>query len=136
MHVYVLSHFSHVRFFATLWTVACQDPWDFPGKNIGVGCHALLQGNLSDPGIEPVSLMSPALEGRFFTTEPPGKSLSHYKDLLKKETYSYSITYSASVNCNKGSGKTEVNGVKCVGKTVVKVMDHWKDQEVIKPGYD
>ena len=21
-------------------------PWDFPGKNIGVGCHALLQGNL------------------------------------------------------------------------------------------
>ena len=70
VHVYVLSLFSHVWLFATLWTVACQDPWDFPGKNTGVGCHALLQGNLSDPGIEPVSLMSPALEGRFFTTEP------------------------------------------------------------------
>ena len=27
-------------------------------------------GDLSDPGIEPVS---PALAGRFFTTEPPGK---------------------------------------------------------------
>ena len=27
-------------------------------------------GNLSDPGIEPES---PALAGRFFTTEPPGK---------------------------------------------------------------
>ena len=45
-------------------------PWDFPGKNTGVGSHFLLQGNLPDPGIE---LMSPALAGRFFTTEPPGK---------------------------------------------------------------
>jgi len=30
----------------------------------------LSPGNLPDPGIEP---MSPALAGRFFTTEPPGK---------------------------------------------------------------
>ena len=30
-------------------------------------CHALLQGNLPDPGIEPTSLMSPVLAGRFFT---------------------------------------------------------------------
>ena len=29
----------------TLWTVARQvlNPWDSPGKNTGVGCHALLQ---------------------------------------------------------------------------------------------
>ena len=27
-------------------------PWASPGKNIGVGCHALLQGNLPNPGIE------------------------------------------------------------------------------------
>ena len=26
-----------------------------------------------DPGIKPASLVSPALAGRFFTTEPPGK---------------------------------------------------------------
>ena len=36
-----------------------------PGKNTGVGCHALLQGGLSDPEIESVSLTSPA--GRFIT---------------------------------------------------------------------
>ena len=30
-------------------------PWDFPGKNTGVGCHFLLQG--IDPGIEPRSLL-------------------------------------------------------------------------------
>jgi len=30
-------------------------------------------GDLSDPGIEAVSLVSPALAGGFFTTVPPGK---------------------------------------------------------------
>ena len=34
-------------------------PWDFPGKNTGVGCHGLLQGNLPNPGIKP---RSPALQ--------------------------------------------------------------------------
>ena len=43
----MLSHFSRVQFFAALWTVACQaslSTGDSPGKNTGVGCHALLQG--------------------------------------------------------------------------------------------
>ena len=44
----LLSHFSHVRFFATPWTpegsIRLLCPWNSPGKNIGVGCHALLQG--------------------------------------------------------------------------------------------
>jgi len=30
-------------------------------------------GELPDPGIKPMSPVSPALAGRFFTTEPPGK---------------------------------------------------------------
>ena len=30
-------------------------------------------GDLPDPGIEPTSLVSPALAGGFFTTEPAGK---------------------------------------------------------------
>ena len=28
-------------------------PWDFLGKNTGVRCHFLLQGNLPHPGIKP-----------------------------------------------------------------------------------
>ena len=32
---------------------------DSPGKNIGVGFHALLQGNLPNPGIKP---RTPALQ--------------------------------------------------------------------------
>ena len=47
-------------------------------KNTGVGCHFLLQGNLWDPGIEPKSLVSTALAGGFFITEPPGKPLWAY----------------------------------------------------------
>ena len=47
-------------------------PWDFPGKNTGVGCHFLLQGDLPDPGIKPSSPVSPASAGGLFTTEPPG----------------------------------------------------------------
>ena len=46
----------------------------FPGRNTGVGCH-FLQGNLPNPGIEPVSPASPASAGGFFTTEPPRKPI-------------------------------------------------------------
>ena len=47
---------SYVCLFETLWAIALYPtrllcPWDFPGKNTGVGCHFLLQ-SLPDPGIE------------------------------------------------------------------------------------
>ena len=42
-------------------------PWDSPGKNTGVGCHAS-SSKSSHPGIEPRSLCLPALAGTFFTT--------------------------------------------------------------------
>ena len=48
----------------------------FPRKEYGVGCHFLLQGDLSNSGIKPTS---PALAGRFFTTEPPGKRPQTHK---------------------------------------------------------
>ena len=41
-------------------------PWDSPGKNTWMDCRALLQ-DLPDPGIEPISLTSPALADGFFT---------------------------------------------------------------------
>ena len=41
-------------------------PWNFPGKNIGVGSPS--PGDLPDPGIKPASLVSPSLAGRFFTS--------------------------------------------------------------------
>ena len=61
---------SHVQRFVTPWTVACQVL-----LSIGLPRQEYWRpfpppGALPDPGIEPVS---PALAGRFFTTEPPGK---------------------------------------------------------------
>ena len=41
---------------------------DSPGKNTGVGCYALLQGVFPMQELNLVSLMSPALAGRFFST--------------------------------------------------------------------
>ena len=47
---------------------------DSPGKNTGVGCHALLQ-DLPNPGTEPASLTSPALRAGSLPLEPCAKSL-------------------------------------------------------------
>ena len=43
-------------------------PWDSPGKNAGVGCHALLQGIFLTQGWGPGLFLSPALVGKFFPT--------------------------------------------------------------------
>ena len=69
----VLSRFSRARLFVILWTVAARllCPWDSPGKNAGVGCHALLQGIFLNPEIEPTPVMSPALSS--LPPVPPGK---------------------------------------------------------------
>ena len=63
------SHFNHVWLFVTLWTIACQVPLSmgFPRQEY---CSRLLfssPGDLPSPGIKPTS---PALAGRFYTTEP------------------------------------------------------------------
>ena len=82
---------SHVQLFATPWTVAHQAPLSMefsrqeywsrlpsptPGDVPHLGTELMsalpfpTPGDLPDPGIKPGS---PALAGRFFTTEPPGK---------------------------------------------------------------
>ena len=43
-------------------------PWDSPGKNTGVGCHALLQGLFQTQGLNPCLLHLPVLASRFLTT--------------------------------------------------------------------
>ena len=52
------------------WTVACQASLSmgFFRQEYWSGLLCPLPGDLSDPGTEPVSLISPVLAGRFFTT--------------------------------------------------------------------
>ena len=64
----VLSHFSHVRLFATLWTVARQAPLSmgFSRQEYWSGLPCPPPGDLPYPGIKPVFL-TPPVRG-FFTT--------------------------------------------------------------------
>ena len=57
--------------FSTLWTVAHQAPLSmgFPRQGYWNELPFPSPGNLSDPGIELESLVSPALAGGFITTE-------------------------------------------------------------------
>ena len=70
MHAYVLNHSSGVWLFVTLWTVAHQVPlsMQFYKQEYFSGLLCPPPGDLPNPGIEPSSLMSQALTGRFFTT--------------------------------------------------------------------
>ena len=49
----MVSVFSCVWLFVTPWTCSLPGtcPWDSPGKNTGVGCHALLQGIFLSQGL-------------------------------------------------------------------------------------
>ena len=66
----MVSHFSCVRLFATLWAVACQAPLSmgFSRQVYWSGLPFPPPGDLPNLDIEPESLMSTALVGRFFTS--------------------------------------------------------------------
>ena len=60
---------------ATPWTVAHQAPlsMEFSRQEYWSGLPCSPPGDLPNPGIETTPPASPALAGRFFTVEPPGK---------------------------------------------------------------
>ena len=70
IHCAVLSRFSCVGLFVTLWTVACQAPpsTGFSRQEYWSGLPCPPPGDLPDPGIKPMSLTSPALADGFCTT--------------------------------------------------------------------
>ena len=61
---------SCAQLFVTPWTVALEPslPIEFARQESWSGLPFPPPGDLRDPGTEPAS---PALAGRFFTTEPP-----------------------------------------------------------------
>ena len=62
--------FSHIQFFATLWTVACQAPlsMEFSKQEYQSGQPFPSPGDLPDPRIEPGS---PALQAHSLPSQPP-----------------------------------------------------------------
>ena len=70
--LYLLVHAKSLQFCLTLCnprTVDHQAPlsMEFSKQEYWIGLPFLPPGDLPDPGIEPISLKSPALAGRFFT---------------------------------------------------------------------
>src|SRR5574337_843263 len=68
----MLSHFSHVRLFATLWTVALQAllSMGFSRQDYWSGLAFHSPGDLPDPGVEPEPS---SLQADSLPSEPPGK---------------------------------------------------------------
>ena len=81
----MLSHFSCVGLFATLWTIACQASlsMEFSRQEYRSGSSCFPPKDLQDPGIKLISLVSSELAGRFFTIVPAGKytACMHAKSL-------------------------------------------------------
>ena len=67
----MLSHFSRVQLSVTPWTIARQAPLSmgFSRQEHWSGLPYPPPGFIPNPGVKPVSLMSPALTDGFFTTE-------------------------------------------------------------------
>ena len=61
----------------TPWTVACQAPLSmkFSRQEYWSWLPFPTPGDLPNPGIEPAYPTAPAVAGRIFTTEPPGKPM-------------------------------------------------------------
>ena len=92
------SNFSDNQSCVTFYdpqTVAHQTPLSmgFSRQEYRSGLPFPTPGDLPDPGIEPVSLSSPALVGRFFTTVPPEKYyltiIYHVHALLKSRNVKF-----------------------------------------------
>ena len=71
---------SHVRLFATPWTITYQAPpsMGFSSQECWSGLPFLSLGDLPDPGIEP---RSPALQADSLPSEPPWKPLLSDKEI-------------------------------------------------------
>ena len=75
----VLSLFSHVQLFGTLWTVAFQTllSMGFSRQEYWRRLPCTPPGDLPNPGIEPASLMFPELAAGFFTTAATWEALTN-----------------------------------------------------------
>ena len=68
---------SSLTLFETLWTVACQTPLPmvFSRQEYWSGLPCRPPGDLPNPGIDPESLMSPAVGEEFFTNSTKSRGI-------------------------------------------------------------
>ena len=80
----MLNHFSPVQLFAPhgLWPARLLCAWDSPGKNTGVGCHALLQGIVLTQGSNPLLLYLPQWQAGSLPLMPQGSPGHHHYSVI------------------------------------------------------
>ena len=90
----MLSCCSRVRLFSTDWIATCQAPlsMEFSRQEYWSGLACPPSGDLPNPGIEPMSLMSSALAGRFFTIGTTWKA-RHYPEIALIDFWIFQILY-------------------------------------------
>ena len=105
---------SHVWLFVTPWTVARQAPLSmgFPRQEDWSGVPFTTPGDLLNPGIEPESLVPPALAGRFFTTVPPRKP--HKATILQQQQRKFCLYFTGQT---KDQEAGMYNGNHSLGKS-------------------
>ena len=89
MYACVLSRFSYVQLFETLWTIACQAPLSvgFSRQESWSGVPCPPPGDLLNPGIEPSLCLSLCLlhwQTGSLQLAPPGKPKVHTDELIYK----------------------------------------------------
>ena len=74
----MLSRFKSIRFFVTPWTVDCHTPLSmgFSRQEYWSGLPCPPPGDLPNLGVEPVSLLSPAVAGGFSITSATWEALA------------------------------------------------------------
>ena len=106
----VLSRFSCVRLFVTLWTAACHAPLSMGSSRqehwSRLPCPP--PGDLPDPGIKPVSLPSPGLAGGPLTTSATRgevlQELAHAATETEKSRHLLSVSWRPGVTHSDSKG--------------------------------
>ena len=112
----IFSVFSHVRLFATPWTVAHQAPLSmgFSRQEHWSGQHALLQGIFPAQGsIEPSSPVSPALQADSLPLSHAG-SLQHLDPNYRPSLSPIYLTNSYQRNYNTILGSANLSSINSV----------------------
>ena len=106
IHELVLNRFSYVQLSAAPWTVDHQAPLSvgFSRQECWRGFPCPPPGALPDPGIEPMSAVSPALQADYFTAKPPVEPT----DIHSSAVYNYQKMKAIQVSLSGWMDKQDV----------------------------
>ena len=100
---------SRVQLFATPRPARLLHPWDFPGKNTGVGCHFLLQRTFPTQGL---NLGLSVCRQTLLPSEPPGKYFRVREVMLEKKQFQ--AIFSFEFNMGHKAMETTRNIQQCI----------------------